>query len=186
MKIIVINGMPRSGKDQFVSFCQNQTYWCKNISTVDFVKAVAQYCGWDGTKTPENRAFLSELKDLLTKWNDVPYKHIEESIKRFEAEAQLYDFSTDDVVVFIHCREPKEIQKFVDRMGAKTLLIRRAAVEDAEQSNHADAEVFNYQYDYEIKNNGTLEELERKAIKFLEELEIPNRFVEVNTKRAKT
>ena len=83
MKIIVINGVPRSGKDQFVSFCQNQTYWCKNISTVDFVKAVAQYCGWDGTKTPENRAFLAALKDLLTKWNDVPYKHIEESIERF-------------------------------------------------------------------------------------------------------
>ena len=171
MKIIVINGAPCSGKDTFVSLCQKHLLWCGNFSTVDFVKEVARKCGWNGTKTPEIRKFLSDLKDLLTEWDDVPYKKIERAIELYEEEALSYDFSSNDVLCFIHCREPKEIQKFADRMGAKTLLIRRAAVENVEQSNHADAEVFNYQYDYEIKNNGTLEELERKAIKFLEELE---------------
>jgi len=29
--------------------------------------------GWDGGKTPEDRRFLSDLKDALTRWKDVPY-----------------------------------------------------------------------------------------------------------------
>ena len=160
----------RSGKDAFALLCQRHMTWCKNISTVDFVKQVANFCGWDGTKTLENRAFLSELKALLTKWGDVPYKKVESAAKAYEAEAEIYDFSTKDVLIFVHCREPKEIDKFVTRMGAKTLLIRRAATENNEQSNSSDMDVFNYKYDYVIENNGTLEELEDKAIAFLKEL----------------
>ena len=81
-----------------------------------------------------------------------------------------YDFDTDEVLVFVHCREPEEIAKFVREMNAITLLIRREAIENNEQSNHADAEVFNYDYDYIIENNGTLEDLEESAITFLREI----------------
>ena len=54
MRIVVINGMPRSGKDTFVGMCQEiiGEKRCLNVSTVDFVKEVAAYCGWDKTKTP--------------------------------------------------------------------------------------------------------------------------------------
>jgi hypothetical protein len=86
----------------------------------------------------------------------------------------MYDFDSDDVLCFIHCREPWEIQKFVDRLGAKTLLIRRPEVENKSQSNHADAEVFNYQYDYTIDNDGTLWDLEKKAANFVLELGYKN------------
>ena len=143
----------RAGKDQFVKFCQKHTLWCENLSTVDFVKHIATQCGWDGTKTPKNRAFLSDLKDLLTEWGDVPFEDIKRRATLFNAKAISYDFNTDAVVVFVHCREPREIIKFVKEMGAKTLLIRREVVESNEQSNHADAEVFNYIYDYIIENN---------------------------------
>lgn len=70
-------------------------------------------------------------------------------------------------VIFVMCREPQEIQKFVDRLGALTLCVRRATVENSETSNHADADIFNFKYDYYIDNNGTLEELEQKAKEFL-------------------
>ena len=153
-----------------MSFCQDYLTWCKNISTVDFVKQVATFCGWDGNKTAKNRAFLSNLKDLLTQWNDVPYEKVKEEIEKFHSKALMYDFLSEDVLVFIHCREPKEIKRFVEEMGAKTLLIRRAAVENHEQSNHADSEVFNYDYDYIITNNGTLDELRAKAVGFLYDL----------------
>lgn len=164
----------RSGKDQFVHFCQEHMTWCKNISTVDFVKQAANFCGWDGTKTPENRAFLSDLKDLLTKWQDVPFRKVEKAINDYVSEAQTYDFSSDDVLCFVHCREPQEIQKFVDKLGAKTLLIRRPAVEALAQSNHADTNVLEYNYDYIIRNDGSLEELEQKAIAFIKELGYKN------------
>ena len=160
----------RAGKDTFVEFCQKHVTWCKNISTVDFVKQVANFCGWDGTKTPKNRAFLSVLKDLLTEWDDVPFRMVKKEAESFNSEALAYDFNTDEVLVFIHCREPQEIARFVQEMNASTLLIRRDAIETNEQSNHADAEVFNYDYDYIIENNGTLEELEQSAITFLREV----------------
>lgn len=170
MQIVIINGMPRAGKDLFVFYCQQHMTWCKNISTVDFVKQVANFCGWDGTKSPKNRAFLSDLKDLLTQWGDIPFKKVKKEAEHFNNEALLYDFDTDEVLIFIHSREPQEIARFVREMGAKTLLIRRTAIENSEQSNHADAEVFNYDYDYIIENNGTKEELETKAKDFLTNL----------------
>ena len=174
MQIIVINGMPRAGKDAFVSLCQKHLLWCGNFSTVDFVKEIAAKCGWDGTKTPHNRKFLSDLKDLLTEWNDVPFHKIELEIMCYEKQAEAYDFSSDDVLCFVHCREPWEIQKFVDILGAKTLLIRRPEIEENQQSNHADAEVFNYEYDYTIDNCGSLAQLELLAVSFLKQLGYKN------------
>lgn len=170
MKIFVINGMPLSGKSTFVSFCLDELgAWGKEVSTVDFVKELAKECGWDGTKTPLNRKFLSDLKDLLTEWGDVPYKEIIKEKKIWEYGFEQFDIPTKDCFFFIHCREPQEIQKFVDRVNAETILIRRESVESKEQSNHADAEVFNFKYDYEIENNGDLKELKIKAKKFLKE-----------------
>jgi hypothetical protein len=61
----------------------------------------------------------------------------------------------------------------VDKFNATSLLIRRESVESTEQSNHADSQVMNYEYDYVIENNGTKEELEQKAIEFLHMLELP-------------
>ena len=45
-----------------------------NVDSVNLVKSLATMAGWDGNKTEKNRKFLSDLKDLLSNWNDVPYK----------------------------------------------------------------------------------------------------------------
>lgn len=170
MKIIVVNGQPRVGKDTFVKFCLDELgAWGEQCSTVDFVKKIATECGWDGTKTPENRKFLSDLKDLLTNWGDVPYQQVMRAKEIWEFSFTQFDIKTDDCFFFVYCREPQEIQKFVDRVGAETILIRRESVENQEQSNHADAEVFNFNYDCVIENNGDLKELKDKAKKFLKE-----------------
>lgn len=169
MKIVIINGMPQSGKSTFVQFCL--TILRHNgieISTVDLVKDMALIAGWDGEKTSKNRKFLSDLKDLLTEWNDVPMRKVKNKIRKYLDMFDIYDVDSKNVVIFIHCREPKEIQRFKDELGAKTLLIRREVVENNEQSNHADSEVFNFEYDYIIYNNGILAELEEKADDFLD------------------
>lgn len=175
MKIVIINGQPRAGKDTFVQYCQQHCYWCLNISTVDFVKEIAAACGWDGTKSPKNREFLSNLKDLLTNWGDVPYQKINQEIELFKSRMLSHDFNpSTDGIVFVHCREPHEIARFAKEMGAYSLLIRRPAEESDEQSNHADAEVFNYNYDYTITNDGALADLDRKAFNFLQVMGINN------------
>ena len=170
MKYFIINGRPRSGKDTFVNFCLEELgAFGKLISTVDFVKKIATECGWDGTKDLKNRKFLSDLKDLLTNWGDVPYKKTLQEIDMFKFDLNCWNVS-DKGMVFIMCREPKEIERFERELNAKSLLIRRASVEFEQQSNHADSEVLNHKYNYIIENNGTVDELKEKAKEFLKNL----------------
>ena len=72
--------------------------------------------------------------------------------------------------MFIDCREPSEIQKLKERLNATTVLIRRESVENIEVSNHADSEVFNYNYDLTIWNNSDIKKKEKKAKEFIEYL----------------
>ena len=173
VKVVVVNGRPGVGKSEFERLCKEQCnlfnrvvgfsngrrLWIDITSTVDFVKEVATMCGWDGTKTLENRKFLSDLKDLLTNWDDVPFKTIEHRAKTLP--------SNTDWIMFVDCREPAEIQKMKEQLNATTLLIRRESVEDNETSNHADANVFNYEYDLTIYNNSDIIDLEKKAKDFI-------------------
>jgi hypothetical protein len=73
-------------------------------------------------------------------------------------------------VVFIHCREPKEIDKLVyqfHQYDPVTLLIRREAAESVEQINDSDNSVLNYSYNYIVRNEGTLDDLKESARTFL-------------------
>lgn len=161
-----------SGKDTFCDLCLNymttRGVMGGKISTIDFVKRIATQVGWNGLKEAKDRKFLSDLKDLLTEYNDVPFTVVENQIRQsyfhFNKEMKIPE---NRIVFFVHCREPKEIQKFVDRLGAETLIIRREEVEKLPQSNHADKEVLDYNYTYTIENNDGIEELEQKAIKFI-------------------
>jgi dephospho-CoA kinase len=176
VKVVIINGMPMSGKTTFEELCQEicdpfakesgfeeGSILCVDIcSTVDFVKIVAKQCGWDGTKDLKNRKFLSDLKDLLTEWNDVPFKKIQSRVNM-----RAKSFAAVDWIVFVDCREPAEIQKLKERLNATTVLIRRPSVENNETSNHADAGVFEYNYDLTIYNNSDIMDLAKKAKDFI-------------------
>lgn len=173
MRVVVINGAPMAGKDTFVQCCQlllgSNRVW--NVSTVDFVKEVAKYCGWNGVKDPASRRFLSQLKDSLTEWDDVPFKKIAEIVTKFRYEcSRLTQLGVGDGIIFIHCREPKEIQRLKETFNAVTVLVRRELVEKYEQSNGADSGVFDYKYDVTIDNNSDIPELHAKACSFLADL----------------
>lgn len=172
MKTVVINGAPSAGKDEFVKQVKSIIdFRCLNVSTVDFVKEVAQFCGWNGEKTPRNRKFLSDLKDLLTEWDDIPLKKVKDTIEFYKRFMRHQNISEDSLIVFIHVREPKEIARLAKEWGAITLFIQRPNNDQA-ISNHADLEVANYQYDYYINNDGTIEDLKEKAKNFLQELDL--------------
>ena len=143
-----------------VGFTPDKNLYVDIISTVDFVKEIAYACGWDGSKTLENRKFLSDLKDLLTEWNDVPNAIIEKHVHSLP--------DSFDWIVFVDCREPAEIQKLKERLNATTILIRRESVENSETSNDSDAKVFDCDYDLTIWNNFDIINLEKQAEKFIE------------------
>lgn len=171
--IFIVNGSPGSGKTTFEELAAHklsESYRItKVVSTIDFVKDLARDCGWDGTKTPKNRKFLSDLKDLLTEWGDVPYKKICDDLESFYFRLDQYDVDPSSGIVFIDCREPEEIKKLCERLGARSILVDRKNIDmDAKTSNHADNDVYNYDYDIIIDNNGTLEDLAQNVAEFIE------------------
>ena len=70
MKIILVNGAPGVGKTTFENFCLESRSPIYILSTIDPIKKIASYVGWDNKKTSKNRKFLSDLKDLMTEYND--------------------------------------------------------------------------------------------------------------------
>lgn len=162
MKIAIVNGRGASGKTTFETMVQKiaaaRGKKVKVISTITYVKEVAKLFGWDGSKTPEDRRFLSDLKDALTRWKDLPYQKVKGFI-------EIYEQSNTDLL-FIDCREPEEIARFVNDYGALTILVQRGEFELL--GNHADDNVMNYQYDVVIDNNRGLDELMQEATIFEE------------------
>ena len=159
--IVIINGTGGAGKDTFVSFCSEVT-GVLNVSTVDKVKEAAKVLvGWNGEKDEISRKLLVDLKQLSVDYNDAPTKYICSMAEDFE--------NSDNNLMFVHIREAREIEKAKKLLNAKTLLITNPRVKLI-TSNDSDGKVNEYNYDYYIVNDGTLDDLKDKASKFIEEL----------------
>lgn len=90
MRIFIVNGTGGSGKTTFEKMVENiakqNNYNIKIISTIDYIKQIAKTLGWDGGKALNDRRFLSDLKDALTRWKDIPYQKIKENLEDFMLE----------------------------------------------------------------------------------------------------
>lgn len=168
-QVFIINGTGGSGKDTFVSIVKEQLKDIiddsdvLNYSSVTKVKQIATHCGWHGGKSEKDRKFLSDLKLLLTDYNNLPLEDMKKEYRYFML-PHVYPY--ENSLLFFHIREPEEIDKAVKEFNATTVLVKRNSVKHI-ISNVADANVYNYDYDIVIKNNGTLEGLEEKAAQFV-------------------
>lgn len=161
--VIIINGAGGVGKDTICSVLRDHFKTC-TYSAITPIKRIAREIGWEGKKTDRDRKMLSDLKDICTEYNNLPFKYMSEKLE----ETTVYKI---DVVIF-HIREPEEIDKFKQYVIAqghtcKTLLIRSERVQQS-YGNHADDDVENYPYDMVYQNDGTLENLDRDFMTFLE------------------
>ena len=157
-QIYITNGMARCGKDTFAKFLNDIVPTLK-YSSIDKVKDIAKLCGWDGGKTEKDRKFLSDLKLLTTEYSNMAFESIKSKVNEFLEDSQ-------HVVMLIDIREPAEIEKAKTAFGAKTILIENKNVKTI-SSNIADANVFNYTYDYTVKNNGTLDDFRENVEEFV-------------------
>ena len=156
--VVIINGYPGAGKDTFVNLCQFiKSVRVFNVLTSTPMKNALRIIGWDEVKTPETRKILSDLKDLSTRLWDYPFKYVSNKL-------ELINKLEGTKIVFIHSREPEEIERFKEAFDAITLFINREPTEVL--TNHADLNVKNYLYDVTIDNNGTLEKLRDQAEMF--------------------
>ena len=155
--IFIINGAAGSGKDTFVDLVilaaqpYDEVSNVVNFSSVDIIKELAKMIGWDGSKNEKDRKFLSDLKSLCKDYNDLPFKTIIHTVSEFYK-------SSDKQFLFIHIREPEEIKRAKIAFDAKTILVKRPNVSPVE-SNTSDKDVYNYEYDIIINNNGSIEDL---------------------------
>lgn len=163
IKIFIVNGKGGCGKTSFekmveeIAIAHNQKVLI--ISTIDYVKDIAKNIGWDGTKTLENRRMLSDLKDLLTRWNDSPHQSVCNKIKTLNEK--------EVAAIFIDSREPEDIQRFIEEYQAMTVLIQRGK-EIITYGNHADDCVNDFDYDICVDNSRGLSELFEEATIFYE------------------
>jgi hypothetical protein len=113
INIIIINGPGRSGKDTFIKMFREcfdykgQEIW--NYSTIDDIVKMLEFYFQilENDKSIKYRNLLSEVKDSLIKYDDIPFKRC----IRFLGE--LYKFASfrNKYFLFIHCREESEINK---------------------------------------------------------------------------
>lgn len=147
MKVILINGTAGVGKTTFIDLCRRVNPLVRDVSSIDFVKEIAFACGWNGEKNDKNRKFLCDLKNLLSEWGDVPNRKIHE--RMMEHPERIY---------FITVREPADLERLRLLYHAPTVLVTNNRV-PLNTSNMADAHVYDYIYDYNIYNNGGMDEL---------------------------
>lgn len=173
--VVIINGNPRAGKDSFVDRCRrcvamNEYAKCVNISSVDIHKSLLKEIGWDGeTKSNDVRNLLCEMKKFSIYHGDIPTKYMLNTIFRY-----LNNNSDDDYLIFCHIREVEEIKKLVRALNGlkcinisySTLFIKRNINTNAccksDEVNYND-----YKYDFVINNDGTLDDLHKKAEYFI-------------------
>ena len=162
--VIVINGSGGVGKDTLCDMAAKH-YKVYNVSSITPIKNVAKMCGWNGEKDDRSRKFLSDLKRLTVEYNDFPTKWLMNEYKTFA--------ESEDEIMFVHIREPEEIEKFVKACDGmvKSLLVscgeRFDKVHRAPYGNSSDDGVEKYPYDYKFCNDKPLEQTEKSFIEFL-------------------
>jgi dephospho-CoA kinase len=159
-RIFILNGSGGVGKDTFVDLVSHYIPTI-HFSSVTKVKEIAKAIGWDGGKTEKDRKFLSDLKLLCTKYNNMPFNSIKEKVDEF--------IDSNALALFIDIREPSEIETAKQAFNAETVLVKRDSVKHI-TSNVSDENVFNYKYDYIIENNGDIDDLNNMAKRFVYEL----------------
>ncbi len=165
--VIIINGVAQSGKDTFVEYLRalieniliEPQRRVVNISSIDYVKHVAEHqFGWNRVKNEKGRAFLSELKDAWTKYNNGPFHLMIDTIQQ----------CTDDDIITVMCREVVEIGKLrnalYDTCKVMTLIVTRPNL--LVPNNTGDKQVFNYTYDVIIHNGGDKANLKKVVLEF--------------------
>ena len=156
-QVIILNGGGGVGKDTLIEFAA-KTYKIINVSSIDPIKEIASAGGWQGEKDEKGRKLLIAIKAAFVAYNDLPFRHcIDEYLKFLESDNQF---------MFVHIREPQEIEKFRAVTGAKTILITRK--DQKVWGNAIDDECAKCKYDLHFDNSDVLEVSGARFVKLLD------------------
>ena len=154
MIVIILNGYPESGKDEFIKVAE-KWHICYNYSTIDECKDICEQLGWDGVKDDKSRKMLSDLKQWYV-------EHLDGVFKDFTSEVQRVDKLMIFDIFFVVTREGKEINRFKEWLKENHytnhyLFMSRGAWRDF--GNDSDNKVLEVvKPDIYLNNNGELTE----------------------------
>lgn len=192
--IIIVNGPPGVGKDTFVDLATqiiyspdysestNKITQIGYYTTSDMAKQAAALLGWDTqTKDDKIRLALSNIKDLSDEVFNTTSNYLDQRINSTYLSAKKAVNS--EFVIFIVAREPKDIQRIVDTYSVQegcsrcgeccacdvhTVLIDSTRPDfEFTPSNHADSGVYDYNYDWVIYNDGTVDDFKKSITAWL-------------------
>ena len=173
MKVILISGKAQNGKDTVAGSLHKALIDDGKRVLVthyaDLLKYICRnYFGWDGNKDEQGRQMLQYVgTDVIRKQNPTLWVD-------FVAMMLKYFHENWDYVIIPDCRFPNEVTTMIDN-GFDTIHLR--VVRDnfespltKEQQNHpSETALDNVEPDFYIKNNGTLDELNKTITKWIKE-----------------
>ena len=173
-KIYIICGKARHGKTTLAlmihDYCVKHNLKHVDLCYGNYIKDYAKkISNWDGSEETKPRELLQQLGTniIREKLGD------EFFIKRMIDDIKVYNLFFD-VITISDARFPKEIDLIKESFeNVKTIHIIRPDFDNGltlEQQNHpSEIALDNYHnYDYEIINDGTLEQLNDKLVKMME------------------
>ena len=177
-KIIMLSGKARSGKDttslMINDLLVNKGYKVLNLQYSSYIKEYAKkISNWDGSDETKPRELLQQLG------TDIIRKQIDELffVKRIIGDIKVYSYFYD-IITISDCRAKVEIdlprEEFKDLLCA--VHITRPNFDNGlteEQKKHfTEVDLDDYdKFDYEIVNDGTLDDLKEKVEKFIGDID---------------
>lgn len=174
MQVILIGGKARSGKDTIADFLiqelEKKGKKVCRIQVGQYIKYYAmKYFGWDGKEETKPRDLLIELGTEVIRKKIDPDFHINRLIEDIKVLSYFYDtFVVSDIRFPVEIEKPKK--EFENVVTIK--MIRNSDELNESQKNHiTETGLDNFNdFDFVIKNEGSLEELKQKAIETLKEI----------------
>ncbi len=182
--VIVINGKGGIGKDTLINAVVESGATVFNVSTIDPIKDMCSHLNKQGEKDLAYRQLLSDVKKAVDAYyetkNGISYTNEQalNAMTLWHKQTEL--IGNENSFMFVHIREPENIEKFIDAANQKVsawkdenisvaslLVTSDRALED--YGNSSDNNVENYDYDLVFESNGTKEEDGERFTKFLED-----------------
>lgn len=176
MKVVLISGKARSGKDTFANYVEaafnNKGLKVCRLGFGDYIRYyVKRYFGWDGDDETKPRDLMCKIgTEIIREQIDKEF-HVKRILDDIKVLSHFYD-----VAIISDVREPIEIEKPKKELDdcISIHLIREnfeSTLTDEQKKHYTEVALDSFdKYDYTILNDATKEELEQKAIKLVEEL----------------
>ena len=174
-KIYILSGKAGNGKNKVASYIgsifENDTKRTINLSYASYLKEYAKnILGWDGNEETKPREFLQQIGVELIK-NTIDSRML---VKRIVEDIKVYSYFYD-VITISDARFPEEIEAIRENFS-NVIVIHIHGLEDKnnltylEKKHATEISLDNYNdYDYDIDNSGTLEELKNRVEDIIKE-----------------